>query len=100
MRRTQARQCDLPMGNPMLDTLAAGMLDEAAMREALFPTVPLASLHCRLCGASLADGPEAVIALGRNDSGAVELTFCSIAHSIPFGFPWLARPPERQRRAR
>ena len=66
MRRTQARQVDLP-GNLQADPC-------------------LADVRCRGCRKL----GVAIVALGRNDNGAVEMAFCTVACAIPWGWPWLA----------
>ena len=65
MRRTQARQTDLPLD---LDS-----------------TIKLADMPCRVCG----DRNPAIIAMGRNDNGAIEALYCGIPCAKTQGWPWI-----------
>lgn len=65
MRRTQAKQCELPLP--------------------VHADPSLADLPCRVCGAL----GVTVIALGTNGSGAVEKLWCGIPCARTQGWPWL-----------
>ena len=65
MRRTQARQCELPLPVEV--------------------PVTLADLACRVCGTL----GVTLICIGTNGSGAVERLYCTTTCGRTDGWPWL-----------
>ena len=74
MKRTQARCDELPPGDDMR----------------------LADLRCRVCG----QGDVAVICMGRDNRGAINLVWCDFPCAMTQGWPFLASERRTTTRAR